>query len=226
VYVALPFEIGPGTLVSFLIPIIVSALGATLSLGGGASLLGSIGQLLDGGVGSTLGWIESASEWLWNETHPSLSSSAVTSFLVPSVPGDHWTFVALMMAGIGFITSQLAVSMLSSASSGNSYARLALTEAAAGLAFLAVLLAIMEWLLSVWAPSGLAAIVAEAVLDVGALIFGAFSIIFGAEAEIPKNSGGVAIPASAEILGFVGIGAGAGAEIFGGIDLYSLYQGG
>ncbi|MGA9839778.1 MAG: hypothetical protein WBS16_05000, partial [Thermoplasmata archaeon] len=180
VYVALPFEIGPGTLVSFLVPIIVSALGATLSLGGGGGLLGTAGQFLDGGIGSTFAWLESASEWIWNSTHPSLSSSAVTSFLAPSVPGDHWTFVALLLGGIGLIASQITVSLLGAASNGNSFARLALTEAAAGSAILAVLLVISEWLLSIWAPSGLAATVAEGALDVGALMLGAFSILFGA----------------------------------------------
>jgi hypothetical protein len=224
VYIALPFEIGPGTLVDFILPLIVTALGASLSIGGGGGLLGTVGQFLGGGVGSTYAWLESASEWLWNATHPSLSSSAVTSFVAPRVPGDHWTFIALLLGGIGVVASQIAGYLLPAASGGNTYARLALTDAALGLAILAVLMVVTEWLFSIWAPSGPASTVAEAVFDVAALIFGAISILFGVEAESPKSSAGVPIPPAAAVLGLVGVGAGGAAEIFGGIDLYSLSQ--
>jgi hypothetical protein len=225
-YLAIPFDIEAEPLTVFLVPIAISVFGATMSIAPGTSLLGPAQRFISEGLGSGFRWIDSLAEWIWNDTHSiSLSTGAITSFIAPGVPGDHFALIAALIGGVGFITSTWSASIAESKLGLSAAAQVYLTYASAGLALIAALLAVGVYLLSAWAPSGTATNVAEAILDIVAMFFGSYAILCAVRALLVAGEEAVIPPASYQ-LGLIGLLAGVGSDAAGGFDLYELSTGG
>ncbi len=228
------FAIGPSVLVAFLVPILLNLLSSSLGSSGSTTWLGTLLAELQTGVALTLEGFDAAAQYVFNATQHPLTSTQATGFIAPSVPGDAWSLLALILglvaaSGAGaaaYLTAGLPpenpAGLTIYPEGGGQIASAAQSAAIAMIAAIfTVLLLALEYVVSAGAPqSGPvadAAVVGELVLAVLAVIAGGFALGYGWM--------GIGTPAATYPSG-VAVGFGAGGILFGIKDIEVLASNG
>jgi len=229
--VTIPFDIGPSTVASFLIPIVIGLLASKLQGAGGSGWPGMILSFMEGGVESTIMGISSAAEWLFNRTQ-NMSSSAASDTIAPnfSPPGDAWALSAAIVGGSGtgsglrifsLLDDALPAVITPEAPAPQQATAAADAGAAVVYAIIGLSLVLIEYVVSLIAPqSGPLA----AVAFVAEMIMGIFGAVFASVAALCALEGqrDPAVRTITGALGWVGVGLSLGATGAGLYDVYNL----
>ena len=229
--ITIPFDIGPSTVASFLIPVVIGLLASKLQGAGGSGWPGKMFSFMEGGDESTIMGISSAAEWLFNQTQ-AMSSSAASDTIAPnfSPPGDAWALSAAIVGGAGTGSGLKIFSLLDGAlpavitpEAPTPQQATAAADAGAAVvyAIIGLSLVLIEYVVSLIAPqSGPLATVAFA----AEMSMGIFGTVFAGIATLCALEGerDPAVRTITGALGWVGLGLSLGATGAGLYDVYNL----